>query len=44
MNRLSSTADFYHELLPVINGTFNDATSTYKNAYSSKSNSSTLPE
>jgi hypothetical protein len=44
LNKLDSTADFYKELLPVINGTFDDATSSFKNAYSSKSSFSGLSE
>ncbi|MCJ1289309.1 hypothetical protein MMC34_000841 [Xylographa carneopallida] len=33
MERLSGTMDFYQGLLPMINGTFNTTTATYKNAY-----------
>ncbi|MCJ1384805.1 hypothetical protein MMC17_007923 [Xylographa soralifera] len=33
MDLLNSTMDFYQGLLPMINGTFNTTTATYKNAY-----------
>jgi len=33
---LAGTQDFYQSLLPIINGTFNPTTSTFKNAYTSK--------
>ncbi|MCJ1421956.1 hypothetical protein MMC32_008323 [Xylographa parallela] len=33
MDLLNSTMDFYQGLLPMINGTFNATTATYKNAY-----------
>jgi hypothetical protein len=33
---LNSTKAFYQNLLPVINGTFSNATATFKNAYTSK--------
>lgn len=36
MNYLDSTMDFYHMLLPVINGTFNESVDNFKNAYTSK--------
>ena len=34
---LSSTADFYRSLTPMINGTFSDSQISYKNAYTSQS-------
>jgi hypothetical protein len=33
MNELNSTMDFYHSVLPVINGTFSLAQDNFKNAY-----------
>ena len=33
---LSSTQDFYNSVSPVINGTFNASSTSYKNAYTSK--------
>ncbi|MCJ1387299.1 hypothetical protein MMC18_000140, partial [Xylographa bjoerkii] len=33
MDLLNSTMDFYQGLLPMINGTFNTSTATFKNAY-----------
>lgn len=35
MSLHSSTMDFYQSLLPVVNGTFNATTTSYKNAYTS---------
>ena len=43
MDLLNSTMDFYQGLLPMINGTFNTTTATYKNAYTSSSCPSYLP-
>ena len=37
MEKLNSTAAFYQNILPVINGTFTAATDTFKNAYTSES-------
>ncbi|KAF4630134.1 hypothetical protein G7Y89_g8009 [Cudoniella acicularis] len=34
MNKLNSTMSFYQSILPVISGTFTNATDTFKNAYS----------
>lgn len=42
MNYLNSTRDFYNNLLPVINGTFNASMDSFKNAYTSKIKTSTL--
>jgi len=36
MQKLNSTADFYKNILPVINGTFTAANDNFKNAYTSK--------
>ncbi len=36
LDTLASTAVFYKSLEPVINGTYSDAQSTFKNAYASK--------
>jgi len=36
MTELNSTMDFYHSVLPVINGTFNLAQDNFKNAYLSE--------
>jgi len=33
---LASTQEFYQSLMPVINGTFNESTDTFKNAYTSE--------
>lgn len=35
-NLLGSTQDFYHSILPVINGSFSPSTDNFKNAYVSK--------
>lgn len=40
MHLLNSTHEFYQDLLPVINGTFNASTDTFKNAYTSMATSS----
>ncbi len=37
LNTLHSTAGFYSDLLPAINGTFNSSTASFKNGYASES-------
>lgn len=42
LNYLNKTGSFYQNLLPVYNTTFNSASATFKNAYTSKSNLSSI--